>query len=293
MTIHEPDPAPVFLTGLDRTGKTVLRRALVARSSLWLSRHTALWSVHHGRYGDLRSDAALDRCLRALLARPPLARQITDAAALADALRSGPRTYGRLFGLILAAAANREGKRRWGEQDADLEALAGRLFADYPEATVVHLLRDPRTRYAALVRDEGRRPGGVRVASAAWLRSVRRAQHWAAHFPGRYLLVRVEDFGDPPGPSVVAMVERLGAEFIDGTRLSGVSDETLPSLRPWEVGCIEEHVGEVMVRHGYRVSGGRLGGADRARCRLLEAPIGGLRLAVRRIRARPAPRGER
>ncbi|HEX2142118.1 MAG TPA: sulfotransferase [Candidatus Limnocylindria bacterium] len=286
MNRSEPDPRPVFLTGLDRTGKTPFRRALLSHSSVWLSRRTALWSFHHGRYGDLAHGASLDRCLRALLASPAVAQLVPDPAELVNALRSGVPTYGRLFGLILGWHAASLGKPRWGEQDAELELAPARVFADYPDATVIHFIRDPRFRLAGVVRDSGRRPGDTRVASGGWARSVRRAEAWQARFPGRYLMVRAEDFGDPPADSLAHLAERLSDGRPLRSRLVEPTAEGLPSLPQTDVAFIEEHVGDLMERHGYRRMAPRLSAPARLRYRLVELPAGELRLAVRRARAR-------
>ena len=47
---------PVFITGLDLSGKTRLRRLLGAHPDLYLVRSTALWTGDDDRYGDLADE---------------------------------------------------------------------------------------------------------------------------------------------------------------------------------------------------------------------------------------------
>jgi hypothetical protein len=289
--MREIDARPVFVTGLDRSGKTALRRFLVDHSAVWLSRRTELWSLHHGRYGDLADERSLARCLSTIGARPALAEVIADREGLERTFRAGPRNYGRLFGLILGQHAARMGKARWGEQDAELERFPDRVFDDYPAAVIVHLVRDPRSRYAALVRDAGRRVGGVGPATGAWVESVQRGDTNARRYAGRYLVLNAESFGRRGSRAEQALPEVLG---IPGASLPGILGDTgheWTLLPPSDVAFIEEHARTWMASYGYELSRPRLRPSQWLRHRAVDEPLGRLRLVARQARTRSAERG--
>ncbi|HXG39603.1 MAG TPA: sulfotransferase, partial [Candidatus Limnocylindrales bacterium] len=247
---------PVFLTGLDRSGKTPLRRILDAHPSLAFSRRTELWTSYHGRFGDLAVHANLERCLSALLARPAVAELVSDRAALVRAAGEGEPSYGRLFAAIHRAAAERRGKRRWGDQDASLERVAGLVLADLPDARILHLVRDPRDRYAEVVRAEGRRLGGVGAATAAWLTSAHRGGRNAATWPDRYRLVRYEDLVRRPEATLREVCAFIGEPFdpvlLDAAEALAGAEPAIGRfravLRPAEVAFVEAVAGRAMRR---------------------------------------------
>jgi hypothetical protein len=241
---------PLYLTGLDRSGKTPLRRALVESTDVWLSRHTSLWSRHWQRYGDLRDPVALRRCLGALMRNEGLRDVLDHSQWLPDVMRDGLPTYGRLFELVLSSDAARHGRSRWGEQDADIEACAFRPLDDSPNAQVIHLLRDPRARYLDIVRAEGRKPGRVGLLTAAWLRSVARAESNRAAHPDRYHVLRFEDVLEQASPAAGTLRALCGRDVPIGAGRVG-TDDPLWSRLSADLMFIEERAGVVMGRYGY------------------------------------------
>lgn len=263
---------PLFLTGLDRTGKTPLRLLLDAHPSLSLTRRTGLWTST----GPVGSDGILSereaaRLVRGLVARPAIAALVPDPDALLAALLAGPPTRLRLAELVHERHAGRRGRRRWGDQDAALERYAARVMAALPDARVLHLVRDPRDRYADIVAVEGRRPGGAGSASAAWLASVDRAERNARTWPDRYRVIRFEDLALRPGATVHAIGAFIGEPSLpalldpgpgerDGATDSGTVIRALPdgvgrfrrTLTDTEVAVIQALVGHRMEALGYR-----------------------------------------
>jgi hypothetical protein len=249
---------PVFITGLDRSGKTRLRRLLGAHPDLHLVRRTALWTGDDDRYGDLADETALAHRLDWLRSGRQTSELVAEADGWAQEFERGPRTTDHLFAAMSAARANLHGKRRWGEQDAEIERHADRVLRMLSSARIVHLVRDPRRRYAFVVAGERRRAGRLGSITASWIASVRRGMEHAARYPRHYRLVRFEDIEDQPRAEMERLHEFLGLRMVPDI-LDGWSTEPteLPELRRGEVTFIEAWAGATMRTMGYRSSGRR------------------------------------
>src|SRR5918999_591680 len=219
----DPD-GPIFITGLDRSGKTRLRRFLGAHPDVHLVRHVALWTRDDDVSGDL-----------------------TDDASLADGIAAR-----------YSAQASEHGKRRWGEQDAEIERRAERVLRLLPSARIIHLVRDPRRRYAAVVAGQHRRAGRLGSTTASWIASVRQGTAHAARYPRQYRLVRDEDLDGRPRPELERLHAFLGLSMAPDI-LDGWSTEPpeMAELRGAEVTFIEAWAGATMRTMGYPASGGR------------------------------------
>lgn len=203
---------PVFVGGLDRSGKTYMRLMLASHPSFAVSRRTDLWTRFYRRFGGLQRDANLDRCLAALGAHKHIQSLGIDLGQLRLEFAGGPRTYARLFRLIHQAYAQRMGKPRWGDQSELLERRAKLVLEAYPEARFIHMLRDPRDRYAAILSKSNRR-GGVGAACARWLYSAGLAEQNRQLYPERYRVVRYERMVSRPEDVMRAVCEFLGEQF--------------------------------------------------------------------------------
>jgi hypothetical protein len=249
---------PVFITGVDRSGKTRLRLLLGTHPDLHLVRRTALWTGDDAMYGDVADDAALARIVELLRSGRRTRELVIEADGWAREFEGGPRTAAGLFAAMSAARARAHGKRRWGEQDAEVERHADRLLRMIPSARVVHLVRDPRRRYAAVVEGEGRRPGRLGSITASWIASVRRGMANAARYPRQYRLVRDEELDDRSHSELERLHEFLGLsvapDILDGW--STESTEPL-ELRRAEVIFIEAWAGPTMRTMRYPTGGRR------------------------------------
>ncbi len=189
---------PIFVTGAARSGKTLVRWMLSSHSRIAIARRAELWTEFGGRFGDLEHPANRERCVEAMLGRRQVAVLGIDPDRLLRDFAQGPGTYARLFALAHEQHASRCGKVRWGDQSARVERSAGDLLAAYPDARVIHLVRDPRDRHAALVERGPPRPGAAARTTTRWLSSVALARRNSRQFAGRYCILRYESLvGDP------------------------------------------------------------------------------------------------
>jgi hypothetical protein len=188
------DGRPIFIGGLDRTGKTWLRLCLASHPNIAISRRTNLWTRFYGRYGDLSIPDNFERCLAGILAQKSMQTIQPDPARIRLEFRQGEPSYARLFAIIYRQYAESLGKSRWGDQLAFIEVRADRIFGAYPAAKMIHMLRDPRERYLECWHSKARRAGMAGRETARWLYSVRLARRNQRRYPQGYTVIYYESF---------------------------------------------------------------------------------------------------
>jgi hypothetical protein len=201
---------PIFIGGLAHSGKTPVRIVLGAHPDISMTRRTHLWDRFFGRFGDLSEPLNLERCLETIAADPGAARLHPDPDRIRRELRSGPATYARLFDLLHRHHAERLGKRRWGDQLGGAERFADAIFAGYPSARMIHMIRHPRV---DADRESRRRWGSLGWETARWLASARLAERNRRRYPGRYRVVRFESLAAAPDDTLRDICAFLNERF--------------------------------------------------------------------------------
>lgn len=204
---------PVFVAGPERSGTSLLFALLASHPAIAMTRRTNLWTHFYGQYGDLQDDDNLDRCLAMMMRYRRLLKLRPDPERLRRDFAAGERTYARLFALLEEHHAERLGKPRWGDKSLNTERYAEPIVAAYPGARILHMVRDPRDRYASsLVRWQLRR-GGIGAGTAEWLASAREAMQNERRFPGQYRVVRYETLATAPEDTVRAVCDFIGEPY--------------------------------------------------------------------------------
>jgi hypothetical protein len=303
---------PIILTGPDRSGTTLLYALLGSHPAVSMVRRSNLWRWFDRRYGDLADPANLDRCLDAMLSYQRLRALEPDRDALRAAFMTGDRTYGRLFDLLHRQHADRHGRARWADKSLHTEFHADRVFAEVPDARIIHMVRDPRDRYASIIRRYEGRTKGVGAAMGRWLSSMRQGHRNLARHPDRYLFVRYETLASEPEPTLrricefidedydVAMLRMgvvTGDDDWDGnSSFGGFAPGTISTrpigrfrstLTPRQIAFIQTSANRLMRAHGYTPDALQLTPRDRRAFYLTDLPLGQARLigwmATRRI----------
>ena len=288
---------PIFIGGLDRSGKTTLRAFLASHPRIAIPAvGSNMETYFYGRFGDLAEGRNLDRCLDAMLRYKHVRFLDPDRARIRREFLDGSPSYERLFSLFLIHFAESEGKPRWGAQTGLIERYADVLFAAHPDAKVIHMVRDPRDRYeASLARwPDGRgRAGG---ATARWLYSTRLAERNLRRYPGSYLVVRFEDLvchpervlrrvcrfvGETYSPDLLEMpgAPKHRALLLEGGPANGPTPlsashigRARSTIARQEIAFIQLHAASRMRAYGYEVASLRLSAKEMVRFATLEWP---------------------
>lgn len=213
-TINHVRASSVQITGLERSGKTTLAAFLDSHPEVAVpSAGTNMWHHFAFRFGRLSEPENLAACLDAMMSYDRISWLEPDREWIEKEFRRGEPSYGRLFALFMVQYAARQSKPIWGTQTAWLDRYVDHVFAADPHTRVIHVLRDPRDRYAEVRTHWPAGRGEVGSAAAKWNLAVKMAARNEAKHPDHYVLIRFEDLvADPPG--VLGRVCRLiGIEY--------------------------------------------------------------------------------
>ena len=209
--------APFFVIGFQRSGTTLLRMMLDSHPEVAIPLDvTGLWSRYAERlddYDGLRSTDAIRRLIGDLLAeeRIGLWQVPLDAARLESSLTT--RDYAGVIAAFYGAYAHAKGKRRWGDKDPGNMVRLHEIYRWFPDARIVHIVRDGRDACLSQIRQEF---GHSEVVSCAadW-----REQVWWVRCiggilgPERYHEVRYEDLLAEPEARLRALCDFLDLDY--------------------------------------------------------------------------------
>lgn len=209
---------PIYIGGLDRSGKTLMRLALSAHPHIAMTRRTYMWQRYYRRFGNLDSPRNLDRCLQAMLKRKSIRFLEPDEERIRSEFAQGETTYPRLFALFHQHYAERFGKTRWGEQSGLIESFASEIIQAYPRARLIHMIRDPRNRSEEILLSstQASRPGKIGAMTASWLYSIHLARRNQKLYPDQVKVLRFEDLLRKPVETLKDVCQFIGEEFSPG-----------------------------------------------------------------------------
>ena len=289
---------PVFVGGAERTGTSLTYALLTSHPSIAMTRRTNYWRYIDGKFGDLAEDRNLAECLDVMRRYKRLDVIDIDWDRLREDFRQGPASYGRLYELLQRQQSERDGKPRWGDKSLLNERYAERIFESFDDARIIHMVRDPRDRYASVLARWKVRRGGVGAGMGEWLESARHAESNVERWPSKCTIMRYEDLvaapeaemqricdfiGEPYDPEMLTMsgaepFRTQGANSSYGKRPTGaISTSSIGKytkvLSDGQVRYIERVARAEMDRHGYQPSLSPSTGSEALRFRTMILPF--------------------
>lgn len=270
------ESGPIYLAGIERSGTSLMYALLATHPNIAMTRRTNLWTYFYNRYGDLSNKENLDRCL-GLMAQYKRLRVINiDVERVRREFAKGEKSYRRLFSLIEGHFAEAQGKSRWGDKSLNTERFTDHIFKEFPNARIIHMMRDPRDRYASAKTRWADMKGRAGAGVAMWAESARLAERFQKLYPDRYMVVRYEDLtsdtertlrkvcaflGEQYSPDMLTMSgapshRNKGSNSSYGKREVGViSTDSIARYRqvllPQDIKFIEDFNGRDMLKFGY------------------------------------------
>ncbi len=269
---------PIFVAGLERSGTSLMYALLATHPNISMTRRTNFWRYFVDRYGDLDDDANLEACLTALRSYKRMVVLDLDHDRLRRDLLVGPRTYGRLYRLLQEQVADRRGKPRWGDKSLELERYSTRILTEFPQARILHMIRDPRDRLASVLTRWQVRRGDIGAGTAAWRWSARLATRNARAHPDNVMIVRYEWLAGEPEAALRSICAFIGEPYDEemlsmtgsgrfrddgsnssyGARPVGViSTDSIGRykevLEPGQIAFIQGAAARELVEHGYQI----------------------------------------
>jgi hypothetical protein len=301
------EPEAIFVVGVSRSGTTLMRMVLSRHSRIAIAdENHFLGHLLPGqgarddfrRVGDLRDDAAVRRLVdriyseafqRGSRLRPTspfwrwLVRRV-PRAELEQRLLAGERSERGVFTAVMRAEADRKHKAIFGEKTPAHIRWADTLLAWYPNARIVHMVRDPRGVYRSELRRRTAHPESlpyrwlvtvpplmrafVLLETAwAWAGAVADHRRLSRRYPAHYRMVRFEDLVRTPDTEidrvcaflgvtperrmlkqkVVSKGDRLGEAGFD----AGAADRWRASITPGEMRLLAWLLGRRIEEMGY------------------------------------------
>ena len=290
----ESSNRPIFLVGCPRSGTTLLSAILHAHPRIAMPPETRfLLPAYHQRleFGDLR-DAGNRRRLAERLTGP--GTRFADLGLrrdeVIDEIVAAPPTFGSAAGTIWRSFARDRGKARWGEKRPAYWREMGVILRLFPNAQIIHLVRDGRSCVASLKRVHWWH-SGVAGGMAAWTLADRELRRVGRQLPSdAYYRLRYEDVLSDPRRELAQLCNFLDEPF-DEAMLDHASAarDIVPTRKTWharasatldtkrieawrevlaptELGLFEQVAGDALEANGYKVSGAgaRPSAAERA-----------------------------
>ena len=297
---------PVFVTGPDRSGTSLMFALLASHPNISMVRRSNIWRWFHGQFGDLSVPENFERCFEAMLNYKRLDVLQPDPERIRQEFLAGDdKSYGRLFALFHGHHAERMGKPRWGDKSLHTELYADAVFQEFPDAKMIHMLRDPRDRYASVLkRYDGNDDKGITSSTGRWRNSTRMGKRNLQKYPDKYITVRYETLASEPEKTCREVCAFLGEKFEpymmsmkgapDHGEVGGnssfenfepgtISTKSIGRFRtvldPQHIAFIQTATGRDMVSFDYPLEPVQLSSGDRAKYYLVDLPKNYIRMA--------------
>ncbi|MGH3380950.1 MAG: sulfotransferase family protein [Actinoallomurus sp.] len=257
---------PIFVLGCPRSGTTLLRLMLRAHPRIAIPPETRLLLdayEHRGAYGDLSQLANRTALAEWIVAGAGtrFGRLGLDPRSVADEIIAGPPTLGSALEIALRAYARRLGKPRWGDKRPGYVQHIDALLRMFPDAQIVHLIRDGRDCVAELKQTPWWRMG-VYHAIATWTQAIDAGTAAAERLPsGSYVEVQYERLAADPEGELRRLCAFLGESYVPAMAAPRASAEwrrwhtgtgrESRRLERWEVELCEAVMTDRLLAYGY------------------------------------------
>ena len=291
---------PILVGGCPRSGTTMLQLMLHAHPRIAIPPETRFVLEGYWKRREFlpMSSAENRRRLARWIVDRPESRFIDlglDPEAVTADIVNAP-TLGSAYRAVFQAYARRFGKVRWGDKRPAYITNLPVLLRLFPDAQIVHIVRDGRDCVASL-KEMSWHTSGLHRAISAWAQAVDQGA-WAARTLGSdtYHEMRYERLVTDTEDELVRLCRFLGEEYHPAmAEPAAVADVAVPAHKTWhartrlpvgsdrvgrwqrtldpaEAALCEAVLGSRLRAHGYEVAGlGSPGTAQRARYELATA----------------------
>jgi hypothetical protein len=274
---------PIFLVGCPRSGTTLLTAILHAHPRIAMPPETRfLLPTYRSRveFGDLNERANRRRLAVRMTGKGTGFRDLgLDRPKVIKRIVAAPPTIGTAAGTIWREFAHSRGKVRWGEKRPAYWRDMDLILRLFPDAQVIHLVRDGRACVASLKQVPWWERGSI-GGMAAWTLSDRELSRLGRRLPAdSYHRLRYEDLLADPRHELTALCDFLGESFAEEMLdHASAAHDIVPDRKSWhdrtkggldlarieawrtvldadEIGLFEAVAGRALRRNGYELSG--------------------------------------
>jgi hypothetical protein len=193
--------APIFIGGMFKSGTSLLRAML--------GQHSAIASGLETYWFDWDWSARESDGMKVMYGRLALFFDMSVAEVTGMAMDSA--TAEKFLATLMAEVARRQGKPRWAEKTPGNIAHADRIWTAWPDAKIVHIIRDPRDVFASLV--EAKKWDSPEEFADRWVSTIGRGLRLNGEInpsAKSYLAIRYEDLIAAPEQTMRRVIEFIG-----------------------------------------------------------------------------------
>jgi len=213
--LRENGPGPVFVSGRQHSGNTVLTMILGRAPGCFAQTDENIFFERRALIDRIADPERRAAAVAAELRIDRVDRQLSDRIAHHLAEWIGARPEARALDLFregMRFACEATGRRFWCQKATSYIFYGREILTLMPEARLLYMLRNPYDICASRKRraDYEERIWGHMVS---WNQGIRLARRLGAEFPDRFRIVKYEDLTAAPEPTVRGVFEFLGVPF--------------------------------------------------------------------------------
>lgn len=211
---------PILVLGCPRSGTTLLRLMMNAHPRLAIPPETRFALpvyFERAKFGDLGEAANRRKLAEFLTGKPALrfADHDTDKDATIQAIVDAPGTVGSALSAVYEQYAARFDKPRWGDKLPTYIEHVGPLLQMFPDAHLIHVLRDGRDCVGSLKRQEWSKRS-TPDAIGVWNRAVDYGNKARKSVPpSQWHEIRYEELVADPEAKLKELCRFLDEDFVE------------------------------------------------------------------------------
>lgn len=227
-TSPNPDKAPIFIVGTGRSGTTLLRLLLNAHPNIYLTHEASFYLMLPVILGKNAAWRWFNRYVKTFM--------FDWIHVDEEAIRQSAPTplswknVDLIFRAIMKCKAEQYGKRRYGDKTPFNSGELKKIYRDFPDARVIHIVRDPRQTVASLMRMPWA-PSSIYLNSYYCHLQVKRTLPYA----DRIYEVTLEDLVADPEKTmrgILAYVDEPWDDAVLSHHKADISENDVPQF-PW------------------------------------------------------------
>lgn len=238
---------PVFIVGCPRSGTSYLYHLLLSAGGFAQYRtQMNVFDVLEPIYGDLGAPRNKARMMNRWLQSKAFTASGLEAEEIRDKVLSDCRSTGDFLRIVMEEVARQQGVDRWIDSTPTNIPHLLRIKKDFPDARIVHIIRDGRDVALSLDKRGWSRPlpwdrdKGLLAAGLYWEWIVRKGRELGVALQSDYFEVRYEELVHQPAQTLerlaVFLAHDLDYHRIQQTSIGSVKNPLTSFKEEWERG---------------------------------------------------------
>lgn len=211
---------PVFVLGCPRSGTTLLYHMILSAGNFAVyETESNVFNLLVPHFGDLSVRRNREALMKVWLGSKLFTRSGLEAREIEKKILEECRSGGDFLRIVMEEIARRQGVERWAECTPDHMFYLPAIKRAFPEALVVHILRDGRDAALSLEKQGWIRPfpwdrgKSVLVAGLYWQWMVNKGRASGSALGVDYTEIHFEDLIQNPRPVLARLSEFIGHDL--------------------------------------------------------------------------------